>query len=64
MRFDVNGVPGRVSVEARHAELCRQIKSMISKPPRSDLVVTYMYYHDAILATEDVSLPPGYVWDI
>jgi hypothetical protein len=62
--FKINGVPGRVSIEARHAELCRQIKSMMTKPPRSDLVVTYMYYDDAILATEDVVLPPGYVWTI
>jgi hypothetical protein len=61
--FKIDGVPGRVSIEARHAELCRQVKSMMTKPPRSDLVVTYMYYNDAILATEDVSLPPGYVWD-
>ena len=62
--FKIDGVPGRVSIGARHAELCRQVKSMMTKPPRSDLVVTYMYYNDAILATEDVSLPPGYVWDI
>ena len=62
--FKIDGVPGRVSIETRHTELCRQIKSMMTKPPRSDLVVTYMYYNDAILATEDVSLPPGYVWDI
>jgi len=62
--FKIDGVPGRVSIGARHAELCRQVKSMMTKPPRSDLVVTYMYYNDAILATEEVSLPPGYVWDI
>jgi len=62
--FKINGVPGRVSIGERHAELCRQVKSMMTKPPRSDLVVTYMYYNDVILATEEVSLPPGYVWDI
>ena len=62
--FKINGVPGRVSIGMRHAELCRQIKSMMMKPPRSDLVVTYMYYDDALLATEDVVLPNGYVWDI
>lgn len=62
--FKVDGATVRVPIKTRHAALCDQVKLAISTPPSSDLVVTYMYYDDALLHTEIVKLPPGYVWNV
>lgn len=62
--FKIDGATVRVPIKTRHAALCNQVKMAISTPPSSDLVVTYMYYDDALLQTEIVKLPPGYVWNV
>ena len=62
--FKIGGATVRVPIKTRHAALCDQVKLAISNPPSTDLVVTYMYYDDALLQTEIVKLPTGYVWDV
>ena len=62
--FKIDGATIRVPIKTRHAALCDQVKLAILNPPPADLVVTYMYYDDALLQTEFVKLPTGYVWDV
>jgi len=62
--FKIGGVTVNVPIEERYAALCNQVKLAFSNPPSSDLVVTYMYYDDALIRTETIPFPAACVVNV
>ena len=58
--FEIGGVNVRVSVADRHVALCTQIHATIASGVHMPVVVTYMFYDDAIQRTETPDLPAGF----
>jgi hypothetical protein len=58
--FKVDGKTIKIARNVRHAALRDQIRTALSAPPASMLVITYMYYDGAEIRTETPDLPVGF----
>jgi len=61
--FKIGGVTSNVPIADRYVELRRQLTLALSKPPSSDIVVTYLYYDndESFIKTEIVDIPAACV---
>jgi hypothetical protein len=57
--FKIGGVTSNVPIADRYVELRRQLTLALSKPPSSDIVVTYLYYDndESFIKTKIVDIP-------
>jgi hypothetical protein len=61
--FKIGGVTSNVPIADRYVELRRQLTLALSKPPSSDIVVTYLYYDndESFIKTKIVDIPAACV---